>query len=159
MTAPIYKGSSVSLEMMVSHLFANEVIPRDFDMSRALFTCLAVLVSRDRATIYLRDSKYLSDETFVPGAPSDEEKSRLAKNRRPAGFPVIVDPVAPFSNIAKNADTEEAWRKLTKCAGVVCRFLDNHGVIPYREFLLEDIRPVATNNDGQGPFTTVGNRR
>ena len=114
-------------EVMIVILFANGDIPENFAMNRALCTCLETIAFCEN-DIYLQ-----SDVAKVhPEYPCGDDLDRLEQNCEPSNGLVVLDPVAPSLNIARNKKTGKAWAILRQDAESVYYHLKRNGVAPYR---------------------------
>ena len=114
---PAKHVNSFVFESMVAILYENGIIPLRFDMSRALCTCIWYI-------------GYPEDIWANSAEPTEDELSEMRRNCGDDGL-IIVDPVAPFNNIAARTNrTERAWKILTRKAKQVFHFLQDK-VTPY----------------------------
>ena len=130
--------NSFTLEVLALLLLDNGFIPADFNLSKALATCLfAIAFPSHVPALFFRRS---SDFVNWPAPPDQSQLVALTKKVDPtamkAGFAeggfVLVDPLAPFSNLAtRKPKTFEAWNRLERHATGFFEFLGSKKVRPY----------------------------
>ena len=115
---PAKHVNSFVFEAMVAILFDNGTIPLRFNMSRAFCTCIEYIA-------------FPEDIWASCAVPTEEELVDMRSNCGETGL-IIVDPVAPFKNIADRTNrTNRAWKLLTKKASKLYNSLTANGVLPY----------------------------
>lgn len=132
--------NSFVMEMLVVILYTNDTIPNDFELNRALCTCLQFIgYPSSRNDVWMGD--WSSEKWGAPwsecgfaGVPFEPTAWQLRKMRDQCGdyALVIADPFSPFSNIAvRKARTADAWAALTRDAQNFFHYLESNGVSPY----------------------------
>jgi len=123
--------NSFVLEMLVALLFSNDVIPPRFHLNRAFATCLTAIAEPDEVPVLFFKENHLAYAKPQPFLPDARQLNDLRKGAGNDSL-VLVDPAAPFSNIAvKKARVAEGWEKLEEAAGDFVAFLRTKGVGPY----------------------------
>ena len=119
-------------EMLAVLLFFNKFIPANFSLPRALATCYEAMAAPSKfpALCFGRE-RAGGDALNRPAPPSDEQLSAM-KNKAGAYCLVLVDPFAPFNNVAaKKRKQMDAWPVLEEGAANILEALKSKNVAPY----------------------------
>ena len=133
--------NSFTLEVLALLLLDNGSIPASFNLSKALATCLFAVAfpSHVPALIFLSQMAG-ADAMDQPARPNLCQLEALIKNANASaaqaggaeGGLVLVDPFAPFSNLAAwKPKAFEAWNRLERQAAEFFEFLEAKKVRPY----------------------------
>jgi len=120
-------------EMLAVALFANGLIPANFSMPRALATCFQAIArpSKVPALSFPEERGGGGDAMDRPAPPTDDQLAAM-KKKAGANCLVIVDPFAPFNNLAARKKKQtDAWPVLEEGAANILQSLESRNVIAY----------------------------
>ena len=130
--------NSFTLEVLALLLLDNGSIPASFNLSKALATCLFALAFPSQVpALFFQRQMAGGDAMDRPAPPNRNQLAALIKNANKKaggaeGGLVLVDPFAPFSNLAaRRKNTFEAWKRLECQAAEFVKFLGSKNVTPY----------------------------
>jgi len=118
-------------EMLVLLLVENGVIPKSFDLPSALATCYFLLAHPERIGILTFPTEKGGGDAMSRPAPPKQHQLEALRRSAGQGL-VLVDPMAPFSNVAQRKPKyAEAWRRVDQGAASSYNSLRAQGVSRY----------------------------
>jgi len=119
-------------EMLVVLLFSNGFIPAHFNIPRALATCYAAIASPSQVPALCFEKERAGGDALDRPAPPTKDQLAAMKKQAGANCLVLVDPFAPFNNVAfKKEKQMDAWSVLEKGAADMLEDLKSKNVFPY----------------------------